>query len=156
MFSFDSRSITIPSKSKALFHELLDYNMIRHGDKPIFTFALPDQKKVTDITFFEFGRAAHRVARYMRPDPWSGKDNEVVAILANISTPSYHAITMGVVRSGLTVCIPITITYRKEFHLFICFFYVAIPYVSSQLCSSSHQYVAEDGLSSPLDYAQER
>jgi acyl-CoA synthetase (AMP-forming)/AMP-acid ligase II len=139
MLSFDSRSITDPSQSKALFHELLDYNMIRHSDKPIFTFAFPNQKKVTDITFFEFGRAAHRVAQYVRPDAMSGKDNAVVAILAHISTLSYHAITMGIVRSGLTVCAPVTYSKGSTYLIsifscshFLCL--IATPRQESSVC----------------------
>lgn len=85
-----------------MLHELLDFNMLRNSNKPFFTFAFPGQDKLTEVTYFEFGRAAHRVAHCVRPDPFAGKDNEVVAILANIGTLGYHAITMGVLRSGLT------------------------------------------------------
>jgi hypothetical protein len=101
MFATASRSI--PSQENALLHELLDFNMLRNSNKPSFSFVFPGQDKLTEVTYFEFGRAAHRVAHYVRPHPFSGKDNEVVAILANIGTLGYHAITMGILRSGLTV-----------------------------------------------------
>jgi acyl-CoA synthetase (AMP-forming)/AMP-acid ligase II len=103
MFTDSAASRSIPSKENALFHELLDYNMLRNSDKPFFTFVFPGQDKLTEVTYFEFGRAAHRVAHYVRPDPFAGKDNEVIAILANIGTLAYHAISMGVLRAGLTV-----------------------------------------------------
>jgi hypothetical protein len=101
MFSLNHQAV---DKDKALFYELLDYNMIYHGNSPIFTFALPGQKRLVEITYLEFGRAAHRIARYVRPDPFSGNENEVVSVLANVDNLAYHAITMGIVRSGLTVC----------------------------------------------------
>jgi hypothetical protein len=101
MSSLESQAA--PSQDEALLHELLDYNMIQHRDSPMYTFAFPGHSKITEITYLEFGKAAHRVARFVRPDPSAGNDNEVVGILANIGTLAYQAIVAGVMRSGLTV-----------------------------------------------------
>jgi acyl-CoA synthetase (AMP-forming)/AMP-acid ligase II len=87
----------------AFLHELLDYRMVQCPNDPLFIFSLPDAEKPMQLTFLEFGRAAHRVAHYIRPDPSEGEDNDPVAIIANIDSVVYHALTMGIMRAGYTV-----------------------------------------------------
>jgi hypothetical protein len=98
-----STPLFILPQGDLLLHELLDYRTFHDGSKPMFTFAFPGEEDLTEISFSDFGKAVHQVARLVRPDPFDGRDNEVIAILAHIDSLAYHILTMSIIRAGLTV-----------------------------------------------------
>lgn len=57
---------------------------------------------LTEISFLEFGQAAHCASHLLRPGR-AGSDGAVVAIIANIDTLLYQAIVAGLMRAGLVV-----------------------------------------------------
>ncbi|KAG9309638.1 putative aminoadipate reductase [Chiua virens] len=54
---------------------------------------------LTEISFLEFGRAAHRIAHALRPSR-RGQDGDVVMIIANTDTILHHAVAMGLSIAG--------------------------------------------------------
>ncbi|KZP28667.1 putative aminoadipate reductase [Athelia psychrophila] len=55
---------------------------------------------LVEISFLEFGRAAHRAAHLLRPKR-SGPENEVVAFIANVDVLLYQTLVAGMMRAGL-------------------------------------------------------
>jgi hypothetical protein len=56
----------------------------------------------TEISFLEFGRAAHRVAHTLRPSR-QGPDGQVVMVIANTDTILHHVVVAGISMAGLVV-----------------------------------------------------
>lgn len=71
-------------------------------------FVYPDDQAsehhVTEITFLEFGRAAHRIAHTLRPGRY-GNDGQVVMLMANCDTILFHAVVAGMTMAGLVVSV---------------------------------------------------
>ena len=92
-----------PLDYSLLFPELVNFHMERNPSFPVFVYAnenVPD--KLTEISFLEYGRAAHRVAHALRPSR-QGSDGEVVMIVANTDTILYQAVVAGLSIAGYVV-----------------------------------------------------
>lgn len=101
-----------PLDHSLLFPDLINFHMEKNPSVPIFVFmneSVPGN--LTEISFSEFGRAAHRVAHALRPSR-QGSDGEIVMIIANTDTILYHTVVAGlsiagwVVRSYLSLFVP--------------------------------------------------
>ena len=92
-----------PLDHSLLFPDLVNFHMEKNPIFPIFVYAnenIPD--KLTEISFLEFGRAAHRVAHALRPSR-KGSDGEVVIVIANTDTILHHAVVTGLSIAGWVV-----------------------------------------------------
>lgn len=87
-------SITLP--------ETIDFHAKYNAYELAYVFSEDGQPKPTIISYLEFGRAAERVAKYVRPGR-QGPDGEVIAVVALSDTLLYQAVVLGVSRAGLTV-----------------------------------------------------
>ncbi|KZP21523.1 acetyl-CoA synthetase-like protein, partial [Athelia psychrophila] len=65
---------------------------------------------LVEISFLEFGRAAHRASHLLRPKR-SGPENEVVALIANVDVLLYQTLAAGMMRAGL---VPFPIAPRNS------------------------------------------
>lgn len=95
-----------PLDCSLLFSELVNFHMQNNPTLPMFVYA--DDKAsdhhVTEITFLEFGRAAHRIAHTLRPRR-DGDEGQVVMLIANCDTILSHAVVAGMIISGLVVSV---------------------------------------------------
>lgn len=92
-----------PLDLSLLFPDLINFHMERNPAFPIFIYANESTPTtVTEISFLEFGRAAHRVAHSLRPSR-QGADAEVVIVIANTDTILYHAVVTGLSVAGWVV-----------------------------------------------------
>jgi acyl-CoA synthetase (AMP-forming)/AMP-acid ligase II len=92
-----------PLDYSLLFPDLINFHAVRNPSFPMFIYSnenVPDT--LTEISFLEFGRAAHRVAHALRPNR-QGPDGEVVMIIANTDTILYHAVLVGLSIAGCVV-----------------------------------------------------
>jgi acyl-CoA synthetase (AMP-forming)/AMP-acid ligase II len=86
-----------------LLPDLINFHMERNPSFPTFVYtneSVPDT--LTEISFLEFGRAAHRVAHALRPSR-QGSDGEVVMVIANTDTILHHAVVAGLSIAGWVV-----------------------------------------------------
>ncbi|KAF8838011.1 acetyl-CoA synthetase-like protein [Paxillus ammoniavirescens] len=104
MGSLDPASTTLefpPLDCSLLFPDLINFHMERNPTFPMFMYPnemVPDT--TTEISFLEFGRAAHRVAHILRPSR-QGPDGQVVMVIANTDTILHHAVVTGISIAGL-------------------------------------------------------
>ena len=92
-----------PFDHSLLFPDLVNFHMERNPGFPVFVYAnenVPDE--LTEISFLEYGRAAHRIAHALRPSR-QGPDGEVVMIIANTDTILYQAVVAGLLIAGCVV-----------------------------------------------------
>ncbi|KAJ7865231.1 putative aminoadipate reductase [Mycena leptocephala] len=98
------------------FGEIIDLHIARENRSAAYSFADGDGH-ITDISHFEFARAAHRVAHLLRPQR-RGPEGQIVAIVALTDVLIYQTIVTGCIRAGL---IPFQISHRNSaaaiFHL---------------------------------------
>ncbi|KZP33055.1 hypothetical protein FIBSPDRAFT_721447 [Athelia psychrophila] len=80
---------------------LVDFNAHHNPHYPAFVYS-EAPGSLTEISYFEFGRATHRAAHALRPGR-AGQDGEIVAIIANVDTLLYTAIIVGTMRAGIVV-----------------------------------------------------
>ncbi|KAF8550426.1 acetyl-CoA synthetase-like protein, partial [Imleria badia] len=94
------------------FHELFSFHMQNNPTLPMFVYAddqAPDHH-TTEITFLEFGRAAHRIAHALRPER-GGDEGQVVMLIANCDTIFFQAVVAGMFIAGL---VPFLVSYRNS------------------------------------------
>ncbi|KAH7929524.1 hypothetical protein BV22DRAFT_1002412 [Leucogyrophana mollusca] len=99
-----------PLDGSLQFAELIDFNLHKNPAHAMFVFADDKQPTaLTEITFLEFGRAAHRAAYAVRPTR-TGPEGEVVVLVANCDTLLHHAVVGGMSIAGLVVSIPLMVS----------------------------------------------
>lgn len=92
-----------PLDGSLLFVDLVNFHIANNGSHPLYVYANDAPSGgTTDITFLEFGRAAHRVAHALRPAR-HGREGRVVMLIATIDMLLYHALVAGMLVSGLVV-----------------------------------------------------
>jgi acyl-coenzyme A synthetase/AMP-(fatty) acid ligase len=97
--------------------EIIDSHIDHRNRSAAYSFADEDGH-ITEISHFEFARAAHRVAHLLRPQR-RGTEGEVVAIVALTDVLIYQTIVAGCITAGLIVRLPL-LTLTKSFnHFFI-------------------------------------
>ncbi|KIK92302.1 hypothetical protein PAXRUDRAFT_147631 [Paxillus rubicundulus Ve08.2h10] len=114
MASLDAASTTLelpPLDCSLLFPDLINFHMERNPTFPMFMY--PNEMvtgATTEISFLEFGRAAHRIAHTLRPscqDP----DGQVVMIIANTDSLLHHAVVAGISIAGL---VPFPVSFKNS------------------------------------------
>lgn len=99
---------------------LVDFHAKHNPDLPWVVFPSRCARDgVASVTFREFADATHKVAYAYRPQR-SGCDGEVAAILLNCDVMHYIAVSCGLIRAGIQVCIPsfVESVIRSETHIF--------------------------------------
>ncbi|KAH9941064.1 hypothetical protein B0H21DRAFT_811720 [Amylocystis lapponica] len=81
----------------------LDFRVQHSPEAPcyVFTDPNPSSTDICSVSYLEFAQATHRIANIFRPGR-IGPDGAVVAIVINTDTLFYHALTVGLIRAGLT------------------------------------------------------
>ncbi|KAF8955032.1 acetyl-CoA synthetase-like protein [Flammula alnicola] len=67
---------------------------------PLYSFHEDGASDITNISYFEFRRAADRVAHYFRPGR-QGPEGEIIAVVALSDSLLYHAVSLGLMRGGV-------------------------------------------------------
>jgi acyl-CoA synthetase (AMP-forming)/AMP-acid ligase II len=94
-----------------LLPQAIEFNLLHNAKHPFFTYAARGTSELATITHLEFGRAAHRAAHIVRPNR-EGQDSYVVAVIALVDTPLYHAVTAGLITAGLVVSVTLRLHGR--------------------------------------------
>ncbi|KAJ7760072.1 putative aminoadipate reductase [Mycena maculata] len=89
--------------------EIIDFHIGEGGRIAAYAFANADNE-ITEISRFEFGRAAHRVAHLLRPQR-RGPEGQVLAIIALTDVLIYQAIVAGCIVAGI---VPFPISNRNS------------------------------------------
>ncbi|KAF9265405.1 acetyl-CoA synthetase-like protein [Marasmius fiardii PR-910] len=95
------------------FPDLVHFHWTHNPTRTMYAYP-DDSVPVTgcaEVSYTEFGRAAHRAAWTIRPDPHDSRDGEVVALLAQSDTLVYQAVTIGMMTANL---IPLDISPRNS------------------------------------------
>ncbi|KAJ7052222.1 putative aminoadipate reductase [Mycena amicta] len=101
-------SVLPPLDGSLNMSEVVDFHLTNQNFAAAYSFATEDGS-VTNISQFEFARAAHRVADLLRPKR-SGLEGQVIAIVALTDTLLYHTLFAGCITAGL---IPFPISHRN-------------------------------------------
>ncbi|KIJ62359.1 hypothetical protein HYDPIDRAFT_114895 [Hydnomerulius pinastri MD-312] len=100
-----------PLDCSLLFSDMINFHLERNPSFPIFVYGNEKLAGTTnEISFLEFGRAAHRIAHALRPAR-QGPDGEVVMIIANTDTILHHAVVAGMSIAGL---VPFLVSPRNS------------------------------------------
>jgi acyl-CoA synthetase (AMP-forming)/AMP-acid ligase II len=94
-----------PTDGTVTLPEALDFHNEHQPRQTIFTFKADGAATVTDISFFEFRRAADRVAHFVRPER-RGAEGAVIAVVALSDTLLYQTVAVGLTRAGMVVSRP--------------------------------------------------
>ncbi|KAF5318761.1 hypothetical protein D9619_011064 [Psilocybe cf. subviscida] len=89
-----------PTDGTVTLPEVLDFHNEHQPQRTIFTFKADGAAAATNISFFEFRRAADRVAHFIRPER-CGAEGEIIALVALSDTLLYQAVTVGLTRAGI-------------------------------------------------------
>ncbi|KAJ6462745.1 hypothetical protein C8R47DRAFT_992896, partial [Mycena vitilis] len=83
------------------FEEIIDHHIAHENRSAACAFG-DETGYITDITHFEFARAAHRVAHLLGPQR-QGYEGQVVALVALPDVLIHQAIVAGYIKAGLAV-----------------------------------------------------
>ncbi|KAJ6457233.1 acetyl-CoA synthetase-like protein [Mycena sanguinolenta] len=89
--------------------QLLDLHIIHENRNAAYSFTDAKGANTTEISRFEFSRAAHRVAHLLRPQR-CGLEGQVIAIVAQADVLIYQTIVAGCIVAGL---VPFPISHRN-------------------------------------------
>ncbi|KAJ7656826.1 putative aminoadipate reductase [Mycena polygramma] len=98
-----------PLDCSLTFDEIIDQHLALENRSVAYSFC-DHTGHTTNITHFEFARAAHRVAHLLRPQR-GGSDGQVVAIVALTDVLVYQTIVAGCIKAGL---VPFQISHRNS------------------------------------------
>ncbi|KAF7965726.1 hypothetical protein HWV62_42156 [Athelia sp. TMB] len=84
---------------------LVDFHIAHNPALPAFAYS-EAPGLVVEVSFLEFGRAAHRAAHLLK-----GNEGEVVALIANVDNLLYQTLVAGMMRAGL---VPFPISPRNS------------------------------------------
>ncbi|EPQ57831.1 acetyl-CoA synthetase-like protein [Gloeophyllum trabeum ATCC 11539] len=105
----DGRPVPRLDGSMNVYPGFVDFHHKHNPDRTCAQFAL-DDGSIVRISFEEFARATHRVARSLRSDGRM-RNGEVVALIALCDTVMYMALLVGMIRAGL---VPFPISPRNS------------------------------------------
>ncbi|KAJ7045248.1 putative aminoadipate reductase [Mycena alexandri] len=91
------------------FADVLDLHIARDNQSAIYSFA-DERGRITEISRFEFARAAHRAAHLLRPER-RGAEGQVLAIIALTDVLIYQTIVAGCIEAGL---LPFQVSHRNS------------------------------------------
>ncbi|KAJ6545508.1 hypothetical protein B0H19DRAFT_999223, partial [Mycena capillaripes] len=83
------------------FGEIIDQHIAHENRGIAYSFTNKDGN-ITDITHFEFARAATRVAHLLRPER-RGSEGQILAIVVQTDVLIYQTIVAGCIKAGLVV-----------------------------------------------------
>ncbi|CAK5283812.1 unnamed protein product [Mycena citricolor] len=109
-----SSSVLAPPNRSLILPQILDFHLENPENSPAFSFAKEDPQSgvvLTDITRFEFARAAHRAAHLISAEKQVREGGRFVAIVALADVLIYQSIVVGCIRAGLT---PFPISHRNS------------------------------------------
>ncbi|KAF8215591.1 hypothetical protein K438DRAFT_1954309 [Mycena galopus ATCC 62051] len=89
--------------------EIIDLHVAHENYSAAYAFG-DEAGRITEVSHFEFARAAHRVAHLLRPRR-DGPDGQVVAIVALADVLVYQTIIAGCIIAGL---VPVQISHRNS------------------------------------------
>ncbi|KAJ7604122.1 putative aminoadipate reductase [Roridomyces roridus] len=102
-------SILPPLDCTLSLDEIIDFHISCNNRGAAFSFA-DAQGSITDISHFEFARAAHRVAHILRPQRL-GPEGQVLAIIALTDSLIYQTLVAGCIKAGI---VPFPISNRNS------------------------------------------
>lgn len=100
--SYAANAVIPPIDGTVTLPETLDFHNKHNPNYHLFSFHADGAEEITHINYFEFRRAADRVAHHLRPGR-RGPEGEIIAVVALADTLLYHASTLGMMRGGIIV-----------------------------------------------------
>ncbi|KAF8549563.1 amp-CoA ligase, partial [Imleria badia] len=97
-----------PLDGSLFFPDLIDFHMCYNPSLPVWIFA--DNQSTKEVTFLEFGRAAHKVAHALRPRH-TGHGGQVVIPITIIDAILHQAVVAGMSIAGL---VPFPVSPRNS------------------------------------------
>ncbi|KAJ7056386.1 putative aminoadipate reductase [Mycena amicta] len=105
-----NNSIVLPPLDGSLrVNEIIDFHLTHRNLTPMFSFANEDDI-LTNISHFEYARAAHRVAHMVRPQR-VGPEGQVIAIMALTDSFLYQTLVAGCIVAGF---VPFPLSHRNS------------------------------------------
>ncbi|KAF5322455.1 hypothetical protein D9619_001794 [Psilocybe cf. subviscida] len=98
--SYAVNAVIPPIDGTVTLPETLDFHNKHNPNYHLFSFHTDGAEEITHINYFEFRRAADRVAHHLRPGR-RGPEGEIIAVVALADTLLYHASTLGMMRGGI-------------------------------------------------------
>ncbi|KAJ7636839.1 acetyl-CoA synthetase-like protein [Roridomyces roridus] len=99
----------VPLDCSLNFAEIIDFHLSQENRGTAYSFT--DEKGcVTDVSRFEFARAAHRVAHLVRPGR-EGSEGQRLAIIASTDSLIYQTLVAGCLKAGV---VPFLISERNS------------------------------------------
>lgn len=125
-----------PLDSSIHLSHLIDFHIENNPDLPAIVYA-DTPSHITEISFLELGRAAHRAGHFIRPDRF-GPESEVVALIANLDIILYQTLVLGMMRAGVVVGAPhrLVLSFSQSLHPAFC--HVSTKHKRSS-CIFAHQ-----------------
>ncbi|KAF8868636.1 acetyl-CoA synthetase-like protein [Gymnopilus junonius] len=109
--SFHSKGIVHPPLDGTVnIEEAIEFHWKHNADAPFYVFSEDGKDIVTKISYLEFGRACHRVARYVGSRFKSTERRPVIALIALADVAVYQAVCIGIMKAGF---IPFPISSRN-------------------------------------------
>jgi hypothetical protein len=100
----DAELAHVPPPTGAVLAGLIQYRL-DHSPKDAFVVFPSEDESFTSVTFRDFGRACHRFSLTVCPEAPVTR-GEIVGLVVNCDTLMYQTAICGLVRAGLTVCLP--------------------------------------------------
>ena len=114
---------------------LVDFHIAHNPTLPAFAYS-EAPGSVVEVSFLEFGRAAHRAAHLLK-----GNEGEVVALIANVDNLLYQTLVAGMMRAGLVVRHS---SSSKPDIICLYHLFAAIPHLPAQLPRGHRLAAPED------------
>ncbi|KAJ7509627.1 putative aminoadipate reductase [Mycena galericulata] len=102
-------SVLAPLDCTLTIDEIIDFHIAHKNFGAAYAFADADGH-ITEISHFEFSRAAHRVAHLLRPQR-RGPEGQVLAIIALTDVLIYQTLVAGCIKAGI---VPFPISTRNS------------------------------------------
>jgi acyl-CoA synthetase (AMP-forming)/AMP-acid ligase II len=94
-------SVLPPLDCTLSLDEIIDFHISHNNLGAAYSFA-DAEGHITDISHFEFARAAHRAAQLLRPQR-KGPEGQVVGIIALTDSLIYQTLVAGCIKAGIVV-----------------------------------------------------
>jgi acyl-CoA synthetase (AMP-forming)/AMP-acid ligase II len=113
LYTIMSNPLVPPTDGTVTLPEAFAFHAKHNSDRTLYAFHKDGADELTNVNYFEFLRAADRVAHYIRPGR-RGSEAEVMAVVALSDTLLYEAVIIGLLRAGVVVR-ALNISWRSEF-----------------------------------------
>lgn len=102
LYTIMSNPLVPPTDGTVTLPEAFAFHAKHNSDRTLYAFHKDGADELTNVNYFEFLRAADRVAHYIRPGR-RGSEAEVMAVVALSDTLLYEAVIIGLLRAGVVV-----------------------------------------------------